>query len=92
MTSKEALDNLVYCKSITKCKECRHKNLCSMERDYNIIKQDLERFNELVKVIRILKTKKYAEWIKNKFYDDVGYDEKEEKLFEKVFGSSWRKY
>lgn len=46
MNSKEALDNLVHCKSITKCKECRHKNLCTMERDYNIIKQDLDRLEK----------------------------------------------
>ena len=57
-----------------------------------IIEQDLDRFKELVKVIRILKTRKYAKWIKNKFYDGVGYDEEKEKLFKKVFGSSWRKY
>ena len=40
--SLEALDNLVHCKSETRCKECHHKNLCTMERDYNIIKSDLE--------------------------------------------------
>ena len=40
-TSLEALDNLVHCKSETKCKECRHKNVCTLERDYNIVKQDL---------------------------------------------------
>lgn len=39
--SLEALDNLVHCKSETKCKECRHKNVCTLERDYNIVKQDL---------------------------------------------------
>ena len=39
--SLEALDNLVHCKSETRCKECHHKNLCTMERDYNIIKSDL---------------------------------------------------
>lgn len=49
MNSKEALDNLVHCKSITKCKECRHKDLCTMERDYNIIKQDLDRLEQLEK-------------------------------------------
>ena len=43
MTSKEALENLVHCKSITRCIECKHKNLCTMERDYNIIEKDLER-------------------------------------------------
>lgn len=43
VTIKGALDNLVHCKSITRCKECKHKNLCTMERDYNIIKKDLER-------------------------------------------------
>ena len=42
MESKEALENLVHCKSITKCKECKHKHLCTMERDYNIIKKDLD--------------------------------------------------
>ena len=47
--SKEALDNLVHCKSITRCKECRHKSLCTMERDFNIIKQDLDRLEELEK-------------------------------------------
>lgn len=55
MTSKEALENLVHCKSITKCKECKHKNICTMERDYNIIKQDLERKEKLEKAIEILK-------------------------------------
>ncbi len=49
-TSLQALDNLVHCKSETKCKECRHKNLCTMERDYNIIKQDLQ-------ILKILKDK-----------------------------------
>lgn len=39
--SLEALDNLVHCKSETKCKECHHKNVCTLERDYNIVKQDL---------------------------------------------------
>ena len=39
--SLEALDNLVHCKSETKCKECKHKNVCTLERDYNIVKQDL---------------------------------------------------
>ena len=42
MTSKEALENLVHCKSETRCKECKHKHMCTMERDYNTIKQDLE--------------------------------------------------
>lgn len=50
MKSLEALDNLVHCKSITKCKECRHKNICTMERDYNTIKKDLERLNKLNKI------------------------------------------
>ena len=40
--SLEALENLVHCKSETKCKECKHKNVCTLERDYNIVKQDLE--------------------------------------------------
>lgn len=39
--SLEALDNLVHCKSETKCKECHHKSICTLERDYNIVKQDL---------------------------------------------------
>lgn len=39
--SLEALENLVHCKSETKCKECHHKNVCTLERDYNIVKQDL---------------------------------------------------
>lgn len=39
--SLEALANLVHCKSETKCKECHHKNVCTLERDYNIVKQDL---------------------------------------------------
>lgn len=39
--SLEALENLVHCKSETKCKECKHKNVCTLERDYNIVKQDL---------------------------------------------------
>ena len=40
--SLETLDNLVHCKSETRCKECHHKNVCTLERDYNIIKSDLE--------------------------------------------------
>ena len=48
--SLEALDNLVHCKSETRCKECHHKNVCTLERDYNIIKVDLENLNELKKV------------------------------------------
>lgn len=50
-TSKEALDNLVHCKSITRCKECKHKNLCTMERDYIIINREL-------KVLEIIKNKR----------------------------------
>lgn len=46
-TSLEALDNLVHCKSETKCKECRHKNVCTLERDYNIVKQDLKLLERL---------------------------------------------
>lgn len=106
MTSKKALDKLVSktgilddtCASLENCiktKKCRFNEPCETCDDYNLVKtitQDLERFKELVKVIRILKKRKYAEWIKNKFYDGVGYEEEEEKLFKKVFGSSWRKY
>lgn len=55
MNSKEALDNLVHCKSITRCKECRHKSLCTMERDFNIIKQDLDRLEKLEKENELLK-------------------------------------
>lgn len=36
---QEALDNLVYCKSITRCKECKHKNLCTMERDSKTLQE-----------------------------------------------------
>lgn len=36
---QEALDNLVHCKSETKCKECRHKDRCTMDRDYKILKE-----------------------------------------------------
>ena len=89
MTSKEALEKLFGSYVSSKCYGINYKQ---DDEYYNIITQDLDRFNELVKVIRILKTKKYAEWIKNKFYDGVGYEEEEEKLFKKVFGSSWRKY
>jgi hypothetical protein len=39
--SLEALENLIHCKSETKCRECHHKNVCTLERDYNIVKQDL---------------------------------------------------
>ena len=47
--SLEALENLVHCKSETKCKECKYKYRCTMERDYNTIKQDLERLEQLEK-------------------------------------------
>lgn len=47
--AKEALENLVHCKSITKCKECKHKSHCTIERDYNIIKQSLERLEQVEK-------------------------------------------
>lgn len=47
--SLEALDNLMHCKSETRCKECYHKNVCTLERDYNIIKSDLEQKEELEK-------------------------------------------
>ena len=47
--SLKALENLVHCKSETKCKECKHKYRCTMERDYNTIKQDLERLEHLEK-------------------------------------------
>jgi hypothetical protein len=36
---QEALDNLVHCKSITRCKECKHKDLCTMERDSKILQE-----------------------------------------------------
>lgn len=55
--SLEALENLVHCKSETKCKECKHKYRCTMERDYNTIKQDLERKKQLEKEIAELKDK-----------------------------------
>ena len=47
--SLEALDNLVHCKSETRCKECHHKNVCTLERDYNIIKSDLEQKEQDIK-------------------------------------------
>lgn len=47
--SLEALDNLVHCKSETRCKECHHKNVCTMERDYNIIESDLEQKEQDIK-------------------------------------------
>ena len=50
MTGKKALENLVHCKSIVKCRERKHKNLCTMERDYTIIERDL-------KALEIIKTK-----------------------------------
>lgn len=53
--SLEALDNLVHCKSETKCKECHHKNVCTLERDYNIVKQDLERLAQLERENQYLK-------------------------------------
>lgn len=53
--SLEALDNLVHCKSETKCRECHHKNVCTLERDYNIVKQDLERLAHLERENRYLK-------------------------------------
>lgn len=40
---QEALDNLVHCKSITRCKECKHKNLCTMERDSKILQELVEK-------------------------------------------------
>jgi hypothetical protein len=55
--SLEALENLVHCKSETKCKECKHKYRCTMERDYNTIKQDLERLEQLEKENQELKDK-----------------------------------
>lgn len=36
---QDALNNLVHCKSETKCKECRHKDRCTMDRDYKILKE-----------------------------------------------------
>ena len=36
---QEALNELVHCKLITKCKECKHKSRCTMERDSNIIQE-----------------------------------------------------
>lgn len=50
--SLEALDNLVHCKSETKCKECKHKNVCTLERDYNIVKSDLEMLDNENKVLK----------------------------------------
>ena len=47
--SLEALANLVHCKSETRCKECHHKNVCTLERDYNIIKFDLEQKEQDIK-------------------------------------------
>lgn len=54
---QEALENLVHCKSETKCKECKHKYRCTMERDYHTIKQDLERLEQLEKENQSLKDK-----------------------------------
>jgi len=53
----EALGNLVHCKSITKCNECKHKNRCTMEKDYDLIKQDLEHLEQLEKENQELKGK-----------------------------------
>lgn len=36
---QEALDELVFCKKQLKCSTCKHKNLCTMERDSNIIQE-----------------------------------------------------
>ena len=36
---QEALINLVHCKSETKCKECKYKYRCTMERDSNILQE-----------------------------------------------------
>ena len=86
MTGNEALLEILSILNYEQVDECDKKDLL------RVIKKELERFEELVKIIRILKKRKYAEWIKTKFYDDVGYNEEEEKLFKKVFGSSWRKF
>lgn len=40
---KEALENLIHCKSITKCKECHHKHLCIMERDSDILQELIDK-------------------------------------------------
>lgn len=50
--SLEALDNLVHCKSETKCKECKHKNVCTLERDYNIVKSGLEQKEQFIKQLK----------------------------------------
>lgn len=54
--SKKALANLVHCKQELKCKECKYKSRCTMERDYNNIKQDLDRLERLEKVFSDLKS------------------------------------
>lgn len=52
--SLEALENLVHCKSELKCSTCKHKSRCTMERDYNTIKQELERLEHLEKEYKLL--------------------------------------
>lgn len=40
---QESLDELVFCKKQLKCLTCKHKNLCTMERDSNIIQELIDK-------------------------------------------------
>ena len=40
---QKALNNLVYCKSEIKCKECRHKSICTMERDSKVLQELIDK-------------------------------------------------
>lgn len=43
MTPLEALENLIHCKrNSNNCLECNHRQLCTLDRDYEIVKQALE--------------------------------------------------
>lgn len=60
---QEALDNLVHCKSITKCKECKHKERCTMERDSGILQELVD--SETPMKPKTIKSKihKGTEWV-----------------------------
>lgn len=88
--SLEALENLVYCKSETKCKECKHKNICTLERDYNIIKSDIETLNNENKVLKF-ENKVLTEGLQNLGQDKLELTEEElQFIYDRCFSKATR--
>lgn len=71
---QKALDNLVHCKSITRCKECKHKNLCTMERDSKILQELICKYNKREKFFEQVLEALVNCYLKNIDYLDMSVD------------------